>query len=86
MKERRRVREESLKHGMRPYVVNGVWDGFTVEDDDTGRLRDLLLRYGGRPAEDGVYRTVLVGSIEREARRMAAEGFWGPIARAKKRR
>jgi hypothetical protein len=66
--------------------VNGAWDGFTVEDDGTGRLRDKLRQHGRGPAEDGVYRTVLIGSLEKEMRRMVAEGHWGLVTRAKRRR
>jgi len=45
-KDHPRIRELILRHGMRPYIVNGAWDGYSVEDDGTGRLREWYRRQG----------------------------------------
>ena len=80
-KERPRQREEILRLGMRPYVVNGGWDGYSMVDDGNGRLHAWLDRRGVGVPPDGVRRTALLGPIEKQARRMAAEGFWGEEVR-----
>lgn len=80
-KERPRQRQEILKLGMRPYIVNGAWDGYSVVDDGTGRLHAWLDSQGAGVPPDGVRRTALLGPIEKQARRMAAEGIWGPVTR-----
>lgn len=81
-KQRLGIRELILKAGIRPHVVDGVWDGYTMVDDGTGRLHAWLDRQGARVPPDGIRRTALQGPMEREARRMAAEGFWGEIHRS----
>jgi hypothetical protein len=66
---------------MRPYIVNSVWDGFTMVDDGSGRFHAWLDRERCPIPPDGLRRTVLAGSMEKEARRMAAEGHWGEEVR-----
>jgi hypothetical protein len=85
VKERPRVREQILKLGMRPYIIDGLWDGYSMIDDGSGRMHAWLDRQGctGRP--DSIRRVALTGSMEKEAQRMAREGYWGEVNRAPKR-
>ena len=84
-KDHPRIRELILRDGMRPYLQNGVWDGFTVEDDGSGRLREWFRRQGIVLPPDRPCRTVLTGSLEKQMRRMAAEGIWGPVTLVKRK-
>jgi hypothetical protein len=43
-KDRPRICEWILKFGLRPYIVDSVWDGHTVEDDGNGRFAAQLGR------------------------------------------
>jgi len=93
-RDRPKIRELILRLGMRPWIVDGQWDGYSMIDDGSGRLHAWLDSQGatGTPI-DGPRRTALIGAMEKEARRMAAEGIWGEemrpaeqARRAKRRR
>lgn len=57
-------------------------DGFTLEDDGTGRLRDWLT-LSGRPVPDEGTRAGTGGQLCEAGAQMADEGCWGEIRLAK---
>jgi hypothetical protein len=84
------IRALILRLGIAPYIVDGKWDGFTVVDDGSGRFlawhRDWCGLESLSALPDGsVPRSALVGSMERQMRRLAAEGLWGKVKRSKQR-
>jgi hypothetical protein len=78
-KDRPRIREWILTNGLRPHIERGVWDGFTVQDDGTGRLRDWLRSQGFSSGTGPECRPVLMGTLEKQMRRLVVEGHWGPV-------